>query len=902
MRILEGLSRRLGLDLREGRLLVRMGTLVATLLCAYTIAKVLRDALFLEEFGALALPYAYIGVALSAMGYIWIELRLTRRFTRIGASRFNQYAAIAFCILAAAFLPLARHWTTAVFYLWTGSQAMMLVPEFWALALDLWDSRRARRLFPLLTGCGLIGGMAGGGFAAWSAPFVSRVGLISVVAGLLVIASALTESIERHRTARPRARGVAGSSSRWDIVRKSSYIKVLTIGLALSVVVGTLVDFQFKLLIQRMFPHPHELTRFLGTFYAGLNAVSLIFQFAAAGWLLQRLGLAASTGLQPGAVLLFASWAALTTGGWIVVTMRWIQGVVSQTLGKSSMEIYYTAIRPNERRLVKPAIDTLVERWSDALVGVVLVIVLHLFHVPLEVITAGTAVLAALWLGVLFVLDRQYGRAFREALSRRWIEPETAPESMRLPAARTALLEALRSDEDRRVLLALQMSEYTRDGEIGRAVQSCLGHNAPKVRAAAVAAMEALGLADRERVIESFLAQPHEGLRRAAVRYLVTRGPDPMAFARRILDGDDFELQQWVLEALLDHPFEARRVLTWTWIDSRIESGTPEHLLLAARALGGMEGPATAGRLRTLLVNPDVDVRRRALESAVRRPSRELLEVLLPLLTDSELGDQARAAVSAIGNAAVPGLQRLLDDASKPRAQERAARALAQIASPSAVRALMTLIRSSDVRLRYLGLKAMTRMRVQRKRPVLPRSMVHRLFLRELHDYRHCMEPTRSLEEHAAPEVRLLAESYRESADRALERALQALACWYDPKPLVGVLHRLKSRDLAVASPALEYLAHVLPRAVFLSAATMFERAMEASDRSSQPDRLSEWIQHAWESDDAWLRACAVRASRYAPSFDPSRFGNGDESDPIVRAELTALFGRDRTSTESRPC
>jgi ATP:ADP antiporter, AAA family len=903
-RLFESQARRLGLEPREGRLLALMGMLVAILLCAYTIAKVLRDALFLQEFGALSLPYAYVGVALASAGYVWLESRVARRLTHVGTSRFNQYTAIVFSILAAAALPYARHWTTGLFYLWTGGQAMMLLPHFWGLALDVWNSRRARLLFPILSGCGLMGGLAGGGFAAWSARFVPHTGLMWILSGLLIIAAALTGSVERHRERFADTPAAAVSSvSSWEIIRKSGFIKVLTLGLALSVVVGTLVDFQFKLLIQRMYPEPHQLTQFLGMFYAGLNAVSLVFQFGAAGWLLQRLGLGASTGLQPGAVLVLAAWAAMTTGGWAIVAMRWIQGVVSQTLGKSSTEIYYAAIHPKERRRIKPALDTLVERWSDALVGIVLFIALHLLRVRISVIVIGTGALSMVWLVVLFFLNRQYGRAFQEALSRRWIEPEAAPESMRVPSARKALLEALSSDDERQLLLALKLSRHARDAATGRAVRGCLEQSSPGVRAAAVEAMEAMRLPDAERLIEGLLAESHEGLRRAAVGYLLSRGPESTALARRLLEGDDPALRQYLLDALFDHPFEARGVLTWSWVDARLQSGTREDLLLAARALGAMEDPATLQRLRTLLTNADIEVRRIALLSAARRPSHELLDVLLPLLVVSELSDEARDAVAAVGDAAVPELWRLLDGNQGERAQARAARTLAQIASPRALDCLMTLVRGADVRLRHLGLQGLRRARLRTGQPVLSRSTVHRLFLRELRDYRVCLAPVASLEKNAAPEVRLLGQSYRESADRAIERALQALACWYDPKPLIGVFDRLKSQDLAVASPALEYLGHVLPRSVFRPVSRIFEKeAMETQVGVTEPDRLAEWIRVAWETGDAWLRACAVRASRFAPGFDRSPFTAGDGADPMVRAELDALSRVDQASLETGPC
>ena len=874
----------------ERRLLVLMGALVAVLLCAYTIAKVLRDSLFLQEYGALSLPYAYIGVAFASAGYVWLESRVSRRMSAVASSRFNQITAIGASILAALALPHARHVTTAVFYVWTGSQAMMLIPYFWTLALDVWDSRRARVHFPLLSGCGLIGGLAGGGIAAALAPVVHHVGLMWIVSGMLVIAWGLTATVDRHRAAAPAAAPSASTRSGWEIIRESRYIQILTAGLSLAVIVGTLVDFQFKMLVQQMYPEKHQLTQFLGAFYAGLNGVSLLFQLGVAGWLLQRTGLKASTLLQPGAVIAFAACAAFTTGGWVVVGLRWIQGVVSQTLGKSSSEIYFAAIDPKERRRVKPAIDTLAERWSDALVGVLLVVALHLLHVPVRTITFATGVLAVVWLIVLLVLDRHYGRAFRDALSRRFLAPESAPESLRLPSSRRALHAALGSENDGEVLLALKLVPSLGDAKTTLAIGACLRHPSAKVRAAAVDAMTAMRLPDPERVIAGFLTDSDDDVRRAAIGYLLSRGEAPVDFARRVLEGGDAALREHLLDALVAYPGETRRLLGWDWIDARIESGTQEDLLLAARATGAMDGPDVARRLRTLLSQGDDEVQRLALVSATARPDAGLLDVLLPMLGKPKLRYDAVKAVAAVGDAAVPKLEALLSGESNERIRAGAARALSRIASPRVLAFLKALARSADGGLRHLALEGLWREHVWSGRPVLPRSTVHRLFLRELRDYRVCLEPVTFLEESDQPALRLLGESYRESADRALERALEVLACWYDPKPLPAVFEKLKSRDLAIASPALEYLGHVLPRAVFKPVSRVFEKEpMPSPDDARGGDRTAEWIRQAWETGDAWLRACAVRASRFVPGFDPRGFAGPAGADPLVRAEIDAL-------------
>ncbi|MEO5616318.1 MAG: hypothetical protein ABIS67_00960 [Candidatus Eisenbacteria bacterium] len=905
-RLFDTLCRRVRLEPHEGRLLVLMGALVATLMGAYTIAKVLRDAMFIAEYGAMSLPYAYIGVALASVGFVWLEGVLARRFTHAGAARLNQYAAIGFGALAAMLLPIAREWTVVWFYLWTGSQAMMLLPHYWGLALDVWDSRRARQVFPALAGCGLIGGLAGGAFSAWSTPLLQHSGLMWFMVALLVLAHAQTRYVELHRARRPSPVEAMSKASRWDIIRRSKYIKIFAIGMALSVIVGTLVDFQFKYYIQRTTFDPREITRFLGTFYVLLNSAALVFQFGAAAWLMQRLGLGAASGLQPASILLLSAWVALSPGWWAINTLRGIQGVVSQSLGKASTEIYYAAIRPNERRLIKSLIDTLVERWSDAFAGVLLIIVLHALHVGIPAIAIGTAVLAAVWIGVSILLHREFGTAFEKALSSRWIDPEEAPESLRIPSARKAILQALASGDEPHIVLALQLIRGARDPQIAQAVRDCLRHASPNVRSMAVQTMEAMRLRDNEHVIEGFLGEPDEELRRVAVGYLLSLAPKPAEFARHLLEGDDPMLRRYLVDALFDRPYAAG-VLTHEWLDARLASGSREDLLLAARALGAMAGHLPTRRLRGLLANSDVELRREALRSATRRPSPDLLDVLLELLPVPELSHEARYALAAIGDPAVPGLRNLLGGESGARAQDLAARTLALIASPRAINALMTLARSTDARLRYLGLRGLARMRVRSGRPVLARSATHRLFLRELRDYRSAEQSARALEKHAAPEIRLLGGSYRESAEMALERALQALACWYEPKPLPGVFERLKSPSREDDSPALEYLGHVLPRGTFKPVQKIFEASEVADpDAPAGDDDLAERIRQAWESGDEWLRACAVHASRVVTGFDPRLFSTGDDGSALVRAQLAALTGgspaQQTAATEERTC
>ncbi|HEV8129559.1 MAG TPA: hypothetical protein VGQ14_07870, partial [Candidatus Eisenbacteria bacterium] len=529
---------------------------------------------------------------------------------------------------------------------------------------------------------------------------------------------------------------------------------------------------------------------------------------------------------------------------------------------------------------------------SDAVVGVLLIWLLHAVGLPPQALVGVTIGIATLWLFFLFLLNRQYGRSFQNALSQRWIEGEVTPESLRTPAAVRALLEALRSDDERRITVALRLVENVPGRAVAREVRQSLAHPSPAVRAAAISAMEALRLRDPDGRIAEFIADPREDVSSAAIRYCITMSKDSSAFVREILGRDDPTLWRRTVDGLFERPHAAPGAITLEWVDARIASQRTEGLILAARALGAMPGSTARARLHQLLDDPDIEVKRAALLSAARRPSALLVEPILPLLFVPELATEARAALATCGDAAVPALARVLEEGEQSaRAQALAARTLAEIGSPRAVSSLMTLVRSPDLSLRLLGLRSVSTIRVLSGRPVLTRVLVHRLFLREIRGFRSWIEPALELEGASDPEIRLLAESYREFAEAALERAMRALACSYDVKALSGAFEGLKTSQFETSAPALEYLSHILPRQVFRPVREIFESKLirERGKTELTREHVVQWIRLAWQSGDAWLRACAVRASRLLVEAQPDWFVGGAPS-PIVEAELAARF------------
>lgn len=890
-RILNRLSRHLDLERQERALVAQMGLLVALLLGGYTIAKVLRDSLFIAEYGARALPYGYVAVALASVGLVRLEPFVVRYLPRVSVVTVSQLLAIACSVAAALVFPLERQWLPAAFYIWAGSQGIMLVAQFWMMALEVCDARRARRLFPVLAGCGLAGGVAGGAFANIATPYLGIGGLLWGLSGVLVLVRGLTAHLSAQRRFKSLAMPSAGES-RLRLIVRSPLLRYLVASFGLSVISSTLVDFQFKQLAQEFYPDRQSLTRFLGAFHAGLDGFAMLVQFGVAGWILRNAGLGAAAALQPATVLAFSGWMLISSGWTIVLVLRWIQGVIFQAVGKSGAEIYYMPIHPVERRRVKPAVDLLVERGADALVGVVLVVLLHVVGVPFKFLAALTAVVAGVWILVQLGLHREYTRSFRDSLARRWVDPGEGGQSLRMPAVRRALVEAMQSGNDRQVVAALEFCRAGSYEDTDQAVRGCLGHSSPHVRAAAVQTMIALAMDDPDGVTRSFLHENDEQLRRAAVEYLMSQGEDPTSFIRGLLAGNDRTLWRYVLDVLASRPELAPGAVTLAWIDERFESGEGEDLEVAGVALGTFRGPEAVQRLRLLLGHNNRDAQRSALRSAALRPTPELMDsILLPLLFVPDLAYETREALAALGEAAIPSLETQVLRGENPVIRQAAAHVLARIGTRRAIAILLSLIRNQDPATRYMGLRNLNRARRDLGQPVVPRWLAHRMFLRELRDYRSSSDRAVILEGFEEPEIGLLADSFRESADRALHRALRALACWYDPAPLEGAYNRLRSGERDAMARGLEFIGGILPRKIFGSVTVLFEsgRAREREEIPSSREMVVQCIQRAWEGGDAWLQACAIRAARRVPGMNLSEFRATDADDPMVVAEIQSL-------------
>jgi hypothetical protein len=549
---------------------------VLLLIAAYTTTKAVRDAVFLEKFGLTELSYMMIGIAVAA-GF------LVSGFTRVTAGlkrhlvihTTNGIVAITLVFMA----PALKHgvsWMSWALYFWSGVWGLLVVAEFWLLANDLFHAREAKRLFPLIGGGAILGGVVGGALSGWLARPLGSANLLYLVAAELVLAAVLSHLAWRLRPAHARAelkkhvsrppRFAEGLA----LMRDNGYVRLLATMMICMTVCMTFVQWQYKGIAKLHFgAHRDEMTAFFGTLAAILNTGSFLLQMFGTPRLLKRYGIKAGLRVLPTGFLVgCAALLATAQRPGLALTAAALAVLLSDgfrfSVDKASVELLYLPIPRATKDQAKPFVDTVVDRFAGALSGFLWLALTWLFHIDqggrIPYASVVTLAVVGVWLGAIARARRGYVDAYRRMLT-----PAPAPPPPPHPRLR----------ECEEILQAALEAEAPLRTRALRAITRML-RTEPGLR---------LGRA----TIEPHLEKETNTVR-LLVAALVTEGVEPLAADRR---GQPRPLLVRALEEKLEESLERiARLLALVY--------PPHDILAAHRALRSSEPAARAGALELL--------------------------------------------------------------------------------------------------------------------------------------------------------------------------------------------------------------------------------------------------------------------------------------------------------------
>jgi ATP:ADP antiporter, AAA family len=893
--VFERLARHLRLepaDLRQG---LSLGAILFGITSSYTLVKTARDSLYLSQLPAQTLPYVYLGIGVLTLVASQGFARLTRRLPAWQPlAGMALVAAISLAVFASLFgLPMT--WVPVTFYLWINVYGLLLVSQFWAFTNSTSDPRQAKRIFGIVGGGGILGGLTGGLLAT----ALGRAGLhvLTIAAAVLVAAIVPLVLVGVHKGHTPRGDPDLASLEKPTRPWRHRYIRWLAVAAMCSVIATGLLDYQLKVEIQDRYPSRHELAAFFGHFYIAMNLGALTLQIFVTRWALQRMGAGFSALVLPAGLGIGAA-ATLAAPGFasVLATRLWDQ-MARLSLNKSALELFYFPLAPAMRRHAKAVIEAGLERLGDACAAVLILAVAMTVGANTWTVALIVAVVVAVWLLAWLQLRHGYTRELGRNLQRLHVDLESSTIPLREAGLLKEMVRLLRNPYERVVLTAIAMLEENAPRLLQARLPELLEHPASRVRARALALIVVRQTEEVRGHVRRLLNDPDPAVRLEALRaHSALGGGGTQASALdEFLDSEDPDLRITALQCLVQYAPEPDLPSVRERLAARLASGNATARAEVAEALGHRDPPnPLADMLEPLLADEDLEVRRAALCSAGRAQRREYVPILIQALAELSTEKAAREGLTAWGERVIGTLgDHLIDPAVPIEVRRQIPRVLGDIPSPDSVTALFRCRRPKDVVLAYRILKAANHIRNADPRISFPTTLVAEDLDHDVRAHLNVLVTQRDcpVGDPRSPE-RFLSVVLDERREQALNRIFRRLALIYPAKQIYAAYRGLLADDTKLRSNALEYLDNVLSlehRDLVLPLvddAREDERLQMAENKYGlRYAGYQEMLRALIAGDDAWLRTCAlyVVGARRQQALRDQVAAWLDDKDPRVR-------------------
>jgi ATP/ADP translocase/HEAT repeat protein len=810
-----------------------MAALLFFLLAANNVIKIVRDSLFLNRFPITELAYVYLLAGLLAGATLSFYARYTSGLSLsrviLGSHAFIISNLVIFWLFI-AFYDFA--WVLYAFYMWSAIVGLVVVAQFWTLANAMFNPREGKRLFGILTAGGTLGGVAGALGAHWAVNFLfgtkHLLWLIAIFfAGAFAVVWFARREWEKDRTTNPREptpaseRGAREAAGVVETLRNSRYLQSIALLIFVSVIVSTLIDYQFKAAAKEAHASTDALAVFFGSYYVWLSVVTFLVQVGLTGRLLMGLGLTPSLLLLPLALVAgsvsFLVWPGLYTA----TTTRLAEASLRTSVNRSGVEILYLPVPDFIRKKVKVFLDVTVERLGDGTAALlILSYMLFLEGSDVTVLSYFCLGLIFIWAAAVFIVQEGYVEALRKSLRYREISLDETRIDYADKRTVAAVLKTLEEREEQSVIFGLELAERLNPKVVvPRLSRGLLRHSSPAVRS---------------RAIKLFSLRPDPATLKEITRMLQDKNGEVQAEAisaagtifkkaaipiiRPHLESSDPHVKIRVLECLLRYGDADTRAAAWSaflgMVDDRSAEGEMSRVE-AARLAGEVTDPEFSVHLARLIrEDPSYPVVHAAMAASGKGKSPGVVQDIIARLGDNATKVQARDALIAYGEVAVEDLRRALFDPAGTRdIRLNIPRTLSKIHSQAAMNALLSGLLEEDRSIRFRVILALEEMARRFTGLRVDREMIESAVISDVMLYSHrfvIFFALFGLREKSLPNGSLLYQALTDSMERVKERALWLLSLVYPPEDIRRARAALSSEDATDRARAIELLDNLL--------------------------------------------------------------------------------------------
>lgn len=872
-----------------------------------SIVKSLQNALYLSEVRFdWRLPLLYVGIALLSVPMVFFYQRHARRRSQFLLTSATLVLFIASVLGFLALFKQGRGWAYPAFYLWGGVFTVLLPLQGWMVSYEFYGLQAAKRLFAVLGAGGILGGAFGGYYTALLAERYPAGGLLAHVLVLLVVLQVLVLCSYRfgQRLLEPRLEEEGPAEQRESRpplkeLFRSSYLRHLAALVLVTGLATTLIDLQYKFVLDRRFPGSEAgITQFFGLLLGSMFVFSAVFQLFGTSVILRHFGIRTALLILPLSLCLGSAAVAITAAFWSVVSLKALEGALRTSLDRTSVELLYVPLAHQSAAPVKSLIDVVMFRLGDAAGAAVFISVSLAGEDVIRTSGMVVAVAGLLWVATSRRLGREYLEMLRRSLE---VKPRAAVGGQAWQVEgevpQETLLACLDSSNPHKVRFGLEqlsllssrdvrsLDDWSSSGEgmiqtrIGdfyrtelpewlERVAALCRHSDPEVAAAAL-----------QLLVRYRPSQHLEELRRS----LGGASPPPSRFLLYLdryakgftLALDPERIERWEHRLTEDQAVVLARLMG--------RSHNPRYLPLLARWSGT---PGERGRTAILALGGYADPR--------------YVDLLVERLRTPWSRKAAREALAHYGDRVVPRLNQILRDPQASLAAKREIpHILRRINSPAARDALFAALYLPDLVLSFRALKALNKIRDLRKLPFTKDSFIPLLQV-WLKQYYELTNLDLLLDQEDGAGCRLLRRAVHERIEWKVEKIFRGMGLFFPYEDAYVSYLGYTSDRMRLRENAIELVdAHIRGelRQTLMPIFTEQDRhaiARRGRQLFSLPSRLDTVLGEALVQGDPWLKCCIIAA---LVELGPHRFRTHlqqatEDIHPLVRESAQWAMSR----------
>lgn len=522
-----------------------------------------------------------------------------------------------------------------VFSFWTDIFIVMSVTHFWLTVNDVFNPYQARRTISLFVTGGLLGGIVGSFMTSRLVHSIGPANLLLIctvvlMLSVIIIGLVYADQKKSHEIAKT-GQTKPGCLDSFRIIKEDSYLRILAALLASAMVVGTLINYQFKIAVKAAIPNDISRTSFLGSFFLGILLLSTLFHLVTTGQVLKNFGIRMGLLIAPLVLFLGSLAIFLLPAAGLMIWACFIRGsdkTFDNTLSQSVRELLYIPIPVAIKYEAKTFIDMFVNRLA---VGFGAALFWILLRVPsfadktaaaqirqLGIFVIGFTILAII---LAWSIHSEYLSTVKRDLSRKWQDAhKVVATHVDMDSARL-IVDTLQSREKSSTLYAMNLFDLVQKEKLSPDLMAILSTKEGELKARAMDSLLDVGGEVIYQGIEETVADK-----------------EVETIAQEVMSLDSYEL---VMEKRLGDL-------------SRNEAASELERMEAAKLVGLMKpSPGVLTCLSRLLRDSSPDVLNYALGSAAVHTRNEHVPIIIALLGNPMIRQIAQDTLTAYG----PGIQ-----------------------------------------------------------------------------------------------------------------------------------------------------------------------------------------------------------------------------------------------------